>query len=191
MSTNDEIKIEVLNAARALFVSEGLAGLTVRKVAESAGTTTMAVYSRFGGKEGLLTALFEEGFDRLYQAQLQVPASLAPAARVQALCQSYRQVAQTYPHHYALMLGQFSGAFEPPPHSRLKAVNTLEVLAAAVQACNPQQSSEQARSRAHQLFAFCHGWVSLEDKGLWGEESESRAQYTQGVADLLKGMQLL
>ncbi len=191
MSDKEILKTHLLDSARSLFMEAGIAGLSVRRVAELAGTTTMAVYSRFGGKEGILTALFDEGFDKLSHAQNQVPSQLSPSERLRELCLIYRQVAQTYPQHYALMLGHFSGAFEPPEASRRKAMQTLETLITAVGACAPEQKPELIKMLSHQIWAFCHGWVSLEDKLLWGSPEESLQAYTAGIENFLFGAGLL
>ena len=53
---------ELLTAAEALLAEGGVEALSVRRVAEAAGTTPRAIYSVFGGKDGLLRALFREAF---------------------------------------------------------------------------------------------------------------------------------
>lgn len=53
---------EILVCARDLFLEEGLRGLTMRKVAERAGITPMAIYRHLEDKEDLLTQVTAEGF---------------------------------------------------------------------------------------------------------------------------------
>jgi AcrR family transcriptional regulator len=177
----------LLDATRDIFVNEGIKGLSVRRVAQQAGCTTMAVYSRFGGKDGLLGALFDEGFDRLSAAQQNVNADLPATERVLALCQAYRHTAQQFPHHYALMLGQFSGEHQPSPDSSAKAMATLQCLTEAVAACvSPGKNrSVRAAEIAHRLFAYCHGWVCLERLGFFGNSSDSDKAFSSGVSSLL------
>ena len=50
----------VLEVARALFLSQGYAGTTVAAVADAAGVSPETVYKGFGGKTGLVRALWEE-----------------------------------------------------------------------------------------------------------------------------------
>jgi AcrR family transcriptional regulator len=185
----DDSRTSLLNAARAILVTDGVKGLSVRRVADQAGCTTMAVYSRYGGKEGLLSALFDEGFERLALAQADVSRELAPTERVLALCHAYRQTAQAYPHHYALMLGNFSGDHTPSPESSAKAMSTLTTLASAVATLlTPHQDREQrATAIANSLFAFCHGWVSLERLGFFGDGRQVSQGYEQAVLALLNG----
>jgi AcrR family transcriptional regulator len=167
----------LLDAARSIFEREGLEGLSVRRVAETAGCTTMAVYSRFGGKDGLVGALFDDGFAQLAQAQATVPPEMEPRQRIVELCKAYRAVALAHPHHYALMLGSHSGGFRPSEPSRARALATLDHLADAV-----QRSLAPSRRRrpvaveiANRLFAFCHGWVTLEQGGMLGQAARERA----------------
>src|ERR1700722_1777590 len=59
------IERELLSAAEAILIRKGPGGLTVRSVAVEAGSAPMGVYSRLGGKRGLVDALLMRGFDRL------------------------------------------------------------------------------------------------------------------------------
>ena len=53
-------RVAVLDAARALFLRDGFAGTTVGAVAEAAGVSPETVYKSFGGKPGLVEALYRE-----------------------------------------------------------------------------------------------------------------------------------
>jgi len=176
----------LLDATREIFVREGLDGLSVRRVAEQAGCTTMVVYSRFGGKEGLIGAMFDEGFAALAEAQAEVAASLSPRVRVLELCRAYRRVAHDNPHHYALMLGTHSGSFTPGEASRAKAMGTLAYLVAAVGAALPARAgrSAKANAAASRIFAFCHGWAMLEQIGVLGD-AVTEASFLHGIGALL------
>jgi AcrR family transcriptional regulator len=176
----------LLAATRAIFEAEGLAGLSVRRVADAAGCTTMLVYSRFGGKDGLVGAMFDQGFDTLAAAQQALGASRSAKAHVLALCSAYRRVAHEYPHHYALMLGPHSGGFSPSPDSRQRAQHTFDHLLQAVAATLPagRRRGTRAREVAGRVLAFCHGWVTLERTQALGDAA-SDAAFTRGVQALL------
>ena len=55
----------LLDAAERLSATHGWEALTVRGIAEEAGTSTRAVYALFGSKQGLEQALHEVMFTRL------------------------------------------------------------------------------------------------------------------------------
>ena len=54
---SQDVEQNLLDAAEAVLVREGLAGVTVRAVAAEAGVAPMGVYNRFGSKDGLIDAL--------------------------------------------------------------------------------------------------------------------------------------
>jgi AcrR family transcriptional regulator len=58
----DEMRDRVLSAAVEILATDGVAGLTARRVAHDAQTSTPAVYELFGDKGGLIRAVFFEGF---------------------------------------------------------------------------------------------------------------------------------
>lgn len=183
---SDDVAGALLSAARQIFESEGLPALSVRRVAQAAGCTTMQVYSRYGGKDGLVQALFDEGFEALATAQRAVPASLPPAERVRRLCHEYLRIAAERPHHYALMLGAHSGDFQPPIESGERALATLTHLVAAVGNALPQSTDRDQRARevAHQILAFCHGWAMLSATPLL-DEARAEVVVDEAISALL------
>jgi AcrR family transcriptional regulator len=183
----EDISTALLDAARDIFVTEGVKGLSVRRLADAAGCTTMAVYSRFKGKDGILGALFDEGFEKLATAQQAISPKLLDQDRLIALCRAYRATALAYPHHYALMMGQFGGELSPTAASQLKALSTLEQLTDAVAAMPVMRAKKRALSEqvANRLFAFCHGWVSLERMGFFGDTKTVVKQFDAAVIALI------
>ena len=64
---NEATRAALLEAAEELVAQGGPGALSVRAVADAAGTTTRAVYSLFGSKDGLLVgALARDAFEFLY-----------------------------------------------------------------------------------------------------------------------------
>jgi AcrR family transcriptional regulator len=177
----------LLDAAREIFMNEGVKGLSVRRVAVSAGCTTMAVYSRFKGKDGILGALFDEGFEKLANAQRAIDSKLKNEDRILAFCRAYRITALENPHHYALMLGQFSGELVPSKSSQAKAMATLHYLADAVAGMASMQNKSRSAcvETSESLFAFCHGWVSLERLHFFGEIKTKNPAFDRAVLALV------
>ncbi len=159
----------------------------MRRVAEQAGCTTMALYTHFAGKDGLLGALFDEGFAELARAQREVPRTSDAVAYVRALCLAYRETAHRFPHHYALMLGRFSGAHTPSAASAAAARQTLDVLVHAIESTRPRTRDRRARAAesAQAIFAFCHGWVSLEALQFIQPAAATERQFLNAVSALL------
>ena len=64
---NEATRAALLAAAERIVAERGASALSVRAVADAAGTTTRAVYSLFGSKDGLLVgALARDAFEFLY-----------------------------------------------------------------------------------------------------------------------------
>jgi AcrR family transcriptional regulator len=63
---NEETRAALRAAAERIVAEAGAGALSVRAVADAAGTTTRAVYSTFGSKDGLVDALAQTAFEFLY-----------------------------------------------------------------------------------------------------------------------------
>jgi AcrR family transcriptional regulator len=61
----DTVRHAILNAARTLFLAEGYANVSMRKIAEQIEYSPGAIYSYFPGKEDIFFALAEEGLQFL------------------------------------------------------------------------------------------------------------------------------
>lgn len=68
----------LLSAAERIAAAEGPSALSVRRVADEVGTTTRAVYSLFGSKDGLLVALGTQGFQLLAEQIEALPVTADP-----------------------------------------------------------------------------------------------------------------
>ncbi|HEY1178956.1 MAG TPA: TetR family transcriptional regulator, partial [Phytomonospora sp.] len=51
-----------LDAGVRVLRADGAVRLTLRRVAEAAGASTMGIYTCFGGRHGLLEAMYRHGF---------------------------------------------------------------------------------------------------------------------------------
>src|ERR1041385_3674487 len=73
-----DVRLALLDAAGQLLLAEGADGITTRRLAAMAGTTTQAIYTEFGGKEGIARAMYREGFARLEARMRAVPETADP-----------------------------------------------------------------------------------------------------------------
>ena len=176
VKTHDSaLATRLVDEAGRILVAEGAAALTLRKLAARSGTSTMAVYTLFGDKPGLLKAMHDEGFARL-------GASMSAAGRdgddaltaMARLGSAYRTAALANPHLYALMFGGAAPGFVPDADSQAAADATFHPLVHAVQRCIDDGvfADGGAERIATYLWAVTHGVVSLEISGkVWGDEA--------------------
>ncbi|MFF0767850.1 TetR/AcrR family transcriptional regulator [Nonomuraea wenchangensis] len=71
----DVVRTAILDTATHLLVTEGPGALTVRRIAGEAGCSTKVIYTLFGGKDGLVEALWLEGFARFERRLRAAPKS--------------------------------------------------------------------------------------------------------------------
>lgn len=94
---DDETRAALLAAAHDLLAGEGPTALTVRCIAGVAGVSTMNVYSRFGGKDGVIDELFIDGFARMRARMADSPLSEDPLDDLRRCGEAYRRFARENP----------------------------------------------------------------------------------------------
>lgn len=163
---DDVISSGLIDAARAILVADGPEALTVRRISERAGVSTMAVYSRFGGKDGVIERLYLEGFEQLRRELLGVPTTVDPIADIRNWGLTYRQFALANPSLFAIMFDR-AADFEMSPASKAVLHDTLELFAQRINdRLNRDGRSIDARAVAAMLWSSVHGIVTLELKGI-------------------------
>jgi len=164
---DEALRVRLLDTAAALLTSEGPDALSLRRLAAAAGTSTSAVYALFGGKPGILRALFIEAFSRFRAHLDKVTPSGDPLADLLALGHAYRASALADPHLYAVMFGSPVPGFEPAPADYAQAEATfiplLDMVRRALAAGLLRDGDPGVIATA--LWANVHGLVSLELRG--------------------------
>ena len=168
-SHDQDLATRLVDEAGRILAAEGVGALTLRKLAARSGTSTMAVYTLFGDKRGLLTAMHNEGFARLGVAMEEAAARSYddPLSALAALGMAYRATAIANPHLYNLMFGGAVPGFVPDPAGQAAADATFTPLVEAVQRCLDAKvlAGADAQTIATYLWAVSHGVVSLAISG--------------------------
>ncbi|NED95784.1 TetR/AcrR family transcriptional regulator [Phytoactinopolyspora alkaliphila] len=162
---DDAMAGRLLDHAAQTLSTEGARALSLRALAREAGTSTAAVYSLFGGKSGLLAALYKKAFARLGDAQVAVGESEDPLEDIVRLGLAYRSVAVSDPHGYRVMFGDELVPSDLDAAAARMGARTFDPLLAAVRRAVSSGSfptSPAPESIATALWANVHGLVSLE-----------------------------
>ena len=93
----------IINAARDLFISEGVEAVTMRQIASRIGYSATSIYSHFADKESLLRAICDTDFLALATKQQSIFKIADPVERMMALGTGYAEFALTHPNHYRIM----------------------------------------------------------------------------------------
>ena len=167
-TADPEVRAALVDAAARLLAEEGPAAMTTRRVATEAGTTTMAVYTHFGGKEDLVRAIVWEGFERLTAHLSGVRRTADPVADLLHQAAAYRANAHDNPHLYAVMFGGTSvPEYRSSPEDVAHGFWSFLMLVDAVQRCMDAGRFDEgeAFAVASQLWSAAHGVVTLEQQG--------------------------
>jgi AcrR family transcriptional regulator len=100
-----DVRRRLVEVAAHLVRDQGPSALSARKLAAATGTSTMAVYTHFGGMPGLVRAMVAEGFERLFSRVAEVPVTDDPLADLRGAAAAYRAHALADPDLYAVMFG--------------------------------------------------------------------------------------
>lgn len=132
--------------------------VTLRQLAAEVGTSTMAVYTRFGGMAGLWGAVRTEGFARLDTHLRRVPRTRDPVRDVVAVGAAYVANALANPHLYGLM---FQTRGEDPPDNADETFGVLVAAVARARDAGRFASGTDPAAAAVQVWAMTHGVVML------------------------------
>ena len=132
---------------------------TIRSLATAVGTSTMTIYTQFGGMPGLWSAAREEGFRRLAAALAEVPQRSDPVEQVMALASAY--VANAFAHP-GLYLTMFDARYALPD-ARIPDASFGQLVDAAERArqVGRFRGDVDSRGAATQMWSMAHGLLML------------------------------
>lgn len=188
---DDALRTRLLDDAGRLLSTEGPAALSVRRLANDAGTSTTAVYSLFGGKPALLRALYVEAFRRFGARLAAVAPTGDPADDLVALGLAYRDSALADPHLYGIMFSRPVAGFEPDEGARAESAATMDPLLGAVRAgiAAGRLRAVPAEHIALSLWGCVHGLVSLELGGCLLPGFDVALAYRAALVATVRGWQ--
>ncbi len=200
MASVSAVREQLIEGGMRILERDGAAALSARKLAAETGTSTMAVYTHFGGMTDVIDAIAGEAFARFTRMLTEVEATDDPVADFFVMGARYREFALANPQRYQLMFGA--------------SVNSLDTYYADLTVTgNASQHSEFAMSFdalltvvrrmieagrirddgasviAGRLWSLTHGEVLLEIAGFFGHENHGLTEVLEPMTvDLLVGM---
>ena len=166
---DEETRATLRAAAEQLVAEGGGPAFSVRAVAKRAGTSTRAVYSLFGSKEGLLVdALAQEAFNFLADGLENAVETDDPAADLVEIGLSvFRPLVLEHPALYRIAFQRIVPDFRAGPELTEARQRSLSGLLAKVQrvADAGQLGSTSVRDGAVAFNAMCEGLANSELRG--------------------------
>ncbi len=159
---DEETATALLAAAEATIEEHGIRALSLRELAHDAGTTTRAVYSLFGSKDGLIGALGARAFELLQEGLQTLPQTDDPRDRLVEAGLMFRRFALVHPALFSIGIQ----VTEPIvwPRFRDAASEALAVLHGRIEplADAGLLGGRRVPDAAMQFHALCEGLAALE-----------------------------
>jgi len=181
-------RARIFLAARELFDQGGADGVSMRRIADKAGITPMAIYRHFPDKDALLNALMLDGL-AAWEARVEMLSQTEPLAWLEALGQAFLDFALTEPRRYeAAFLLKASAARKYPQDF---AQGRSPVIAKAMAHIEEARSRGQigtfpAIDMAISFAALVQGLVDMYRAGRFTSEADFRAAYDRALGHCIR-----
>lgn len=167
---HDDHTREALRAAtERLYDEHGPAGVSVRAVADAVGTTTRAVYSLFGSRDGLLVDAMAQRAYEILEAGLDTQVETDDPAHdlIEAGVTIFRPFVREHPSLFRIAFQRIVPDFEPGPELTAARDSAFGRLRAKVErlAAAGQLTDRSVPEAAIQFQALCEGLGNQELRG--------------------------
>jgi AcrR family transcriptional regulator len=183
-----------LSAAAERLVAEGGPGaLSVRSVASEVGTTTRAVYSVFGSKDGLVDALAQRAFELLRAKMDELPETDDPVGDlVEAGASVFRGFVLAHPSLFRIAFQRVVPGLRAGPELTEARREALVRLEARIQRVKDAGflGRKAVRQAALEFNAMCEGLANAELRGATLRilpEGEEELAWRHGLETLVRG----
>jgi AcrR family transcriptional regulator len=200
MAIVSDARRQLVEAGMRVLERDGMAALSARRLAAETGTSTMAVYTHFGGMTGLVDAIAAETFGRFTAALTEVEQTDDPVADFFVMGVHYRGFALANPQRYQMMFGTSAESVDRH-HADLTVTGNasdraefavsfealLDVVRRMIGAGRIRDDG--ASVVAGRLWCLTHGAVLLEIAGFFGHEGHGVTEILAPITvDVLVGM---
>jgi AcrR family transcriptional regulator len=157
----DTLRREILDAAREVFLKDGYAGVSVRKLAEAVGCSHGNLYLHFKDKEALFDCLVEEAFEEFGASLDALSQSVRqgdPVEGIRRMGRAYVAFGLSNPSAY-----EFAFVLRRPGQQRQQPHLPYERLQSLVQRCvdDKRLRCSNIDVASQSLWAAAHGITSL------------------------------
>ena len=183
-------KDRILSAAKAVLESAGIEGITIRRVAQRAELSPMALYRHFADKDALLNALMEDGI-AAWEGIARGIRARDPMEWLGALGEALLDFALTQPHRYD------AAFFLPAPAARRFpddfAAGRSPVMAMVMARIDEAKADGRIRDRptleiALALAASGQGFISMHRAKRFASDKQFKALYRAAQRHFLESI---
>lgn len=166
-------------AAERLIVQEGMAGCSMRKIAQAIGYTVGQLYLLFKNQDELFIVLNERTADAVYSTlRDRIEDVDDPAEAIRLAARAYIEFATRHPNRWRLLFEHRLPPGSPVPQANLRKVQRLfGLIEQHLQALLPAADEDDLRLEATALWSGVHGvavlaqsnklvWSGIDDFGI-------------------------
>lgn len=189
------LRTRISIAAQELYLREGIAGFSMRKVAEKVGVSAPAIYRYFKNKDELLNEIVIEGLkilEKYLRPALEAP---TPYERLVGMTDNYLKFALEQPKYFDFAflipnpgLGDVADEIARPDWDTFR-LAVEQVAECAQEGIFP---GDDPLETAVTIWAEVHGLITLFRTGRFGQDADLfRGVYRQSVDRMLRGLRAL
>ena len=160
----EDLRGEILDAARTLFVKDGYDSVSIRKIADKIEYAPGTIYLYFHDKAEILDRICEETFAKLLQKMQAIKHdTAAPLDKMRRGLRTYIQFGLENPNHYVLTFIQAKSHLKSKSVFETAGREAFSCLRHGVQECIDagELVSNDADELAQTLWAGIHGLTSV------------------------------
>ena len=191
------LRAALVEACLRLIEKRGPTGFTLSEAAREAGVTPAAVYRHFEGREDLIAAAAQEGFEIFGDLMEHAYDKGQPSAlsAFEATGRAYLAFANRYPGHYIAMFESGISIHRTPELHAVatRAMGVLEKAAEALSEHIPAEKRPPPQMFSAHIWALSHGVVELFARGNPGTKSPFPPDdlLETGIGIYLRGLGLI
>jgi AcrR family transcriptional regulator len=186
-----QLRTELLDAALAIFGSQGLDAVSIRAVAAAVGVSPMTPYRYFADKADLLSGLWRFALEALCeQLQTAIAGATGGRARQLAMIDAFLAFWEARPDHYRLVYTNDSPAAGQPPAHFLEApvyARLIELVRGVTEGVAKEIGGDLGRAklagdiRFTMMLGYLHAML-ITCRYPWSERALLRASYIEQIA---------
>jgi len=189
----DDRRTQIREAARTIFLSEGVDGISMRRVAADVGITPTAVYRHFDGKADLVAAIVDEGFLILEENMRRALGARTRRGTLLKLLESYIDFAIEHPQYFDFMfvLPRKDARRYPDGFRRRESAtfNILLDLVSGAMECG-EFKKDGALETSLTIWSHVHGLACLYRAGRFGDHPQRlRTAFRRSMKRLFEGLE--
>lgn len=183
-----DLRATLMEACLRLIESEGLAAVSLRRVAREAGVSSGAPYHHFADRAALLSALSIDGFQQLATYMTTARASTTdPLEALTELGDAYVRFSREHPAQFRLMFRPELSQPDKHPDASAAGDAAFDVLVDTIAECVAAGAlpAEGADTLAVAWWGLAHGLASLWLDGHLEKRSEQMGTHAPELVDTI------